>query len=132
MHFLASNKDTVANADTRDTSIKHNGNYTIKLNKDKQYGFTYHVVSFKPGDLLKISVWKYPAFQDTGRMVVSCGKDFYKFVSTGKAKDTSGWEQLEMFITVPEDNADFKIYMMNEKATNVWFDDLVIQRCPVK
>jgi len=128
--FVASNAELIDNADARDSTIKHTGNYSIKLNKDKIYGFTYHGKNFKNGDLLKITVWKYPALKDTGGLVVSCGKNFYKTVSTGEKNKSTGWEELEAYITVPEDNSNFSIYVMNDKPVNVWFDDLKIVRYP--
>lgn len=132
LHFTASNGELLDNTDTRDSTVKHNGSYSIRLNKNKQYGFTYNGTKFKPGDLLKISVWKYPAFKDTGRLVLSCGKDFYNTVSAGKNIDKSGWEELEMYIVVPEDNTSLVIYTWNDTPVNVWFDDLKIVRCSIK
>jgi len=128
LHFIASNGDLLENADTRDSLTKHHGNYSIKLNQTKQYGFTCHATNFKPGDLLKISVWKYPAFKDTGKLIASSGKDFYQTVSGGKNIDNSGWEQLVMYITVPADKNDLVIYAWNSTSANVWFDDLKIVR----
>jgi hypothetical protein len=132
LHFIASNGDLVDNVGARDSVKKHTGNYSICLNTHKEYGFTIHPANFKPGDLLKISVWKYPARIDTGSLVISCGKDFYQAVSVGKNVDKSGWEELEMCITVPEQNANLVIYTWNRTPANVWFDDIKVVRCSVK
>lgn len=128
LHFVTSGGELLDNADTRDSMVKHGGNYSIRLNKNRQYGFTYHGTKFKPGDLLKISVWKYPAYKDTGALVISCGKDFYRYVSGGDAKDSTGWIKLTMYLAVPEDDKDFKIYAWNNTPADVWFDDIKIVR----
>lgn len=132
LHFAASDGELMDNVDTRDSSMKHSDNYSIRLNKNKPYGFTYHGQNFKPGDILKITVFKYPALKDTGKLIVSCGKNFYKVVSEGKIVEKSDWVQLQLYITVPNDNSDFKIYVMNNETANVWFDDIKIVKCSVR
>lgn len=132
LHFIASNGELLDNADVRDSVVKHNGNYSICLNHRKPYGFTYHGVNFKPGDFLKITVWKYPASEDNGQLMVTCGKDFSETVIRGNNKKNLGWEQLEMYVIVPENNSDFLIYLMNNSPANVWFDDLRIVHRPFK
>lgn len=130
IHFIASNGELIDCANTRDSSVKLNGKYSCCLNKSNMYGFGYHNMAIKPGDILKVSVWKYPAIKDTGNLVVSCGKDFFKTAFDGRMDDDSCWEQLELYVIVPPDASDFKIYAINDKQTNVWFDDLKIIRYP--
>lgn len=133
VNFIASDGTLFGNGDAQDSSKAHTGKYAIRLNRaDKTFGFTYQGNKFKKGDCLKITVWKYPASKDIGRLVVSCGKDFYKNIAAGKVEDNSGWVQLEMYITVPEDNSNFKIYTLNSSPTDVWFDDLTIVKCTLK
>jgi uncharacterized membrane protein len=132
IHFVGSNGELLDNADTRDSLMKHSGNYSICLNKNKIYGFTYHGVNYKAGDFLKITVWKYPAAKDTGRLTVSCGKDFYKTISVGEKNDKNRWEQLEIYVEVPEDHSNFGVYVTNETPVTIWFDDLKIVRCTEK
>jgi uncharacterized membrane protein len=127
-HFVASDGELIDNGDTRDSSMKRNGNSCIRLNKDKPYGFTYHGIHFTPGDMLAITVWKFPAYKDTVKLTASCGKDFYQYASSGKDTDKSGWEKLELNVTVPENDSNFTIYVVNETRTNVWFNDLKIVR----
>ncbi len=132
LHFTTSDEELLDNADARDSSLKHTGGYSICLNEKKPYGFTYHGVNFKPGDRLKITVWKYPAAKDTGKLVASCGKGFYKVSSWGTAADKSGWAQLQMYVTVPDDCTNLLIYVMNNAPADVWFDDMKIVRCSLK
>jgi len=131
-HFIALNGELLDNADARDSLMKHSGSYSARLNNSNEYGFTYHATKFKPGDLLKITVWKYPAFLDTGKLVLSCGKHFRMDVSGGKNIDSLGWEQLQAYVIVPEDDTNLVIYTWNRTSANVWFDDLKIVRCSIR
>jgi hypothetical protein len=128
LHFIASNGELLTDVDTRDSVVKHGGKYTIRINKNKQYGFTYNNPNIKSGDILKITVWKYPAYSDTGSLVVTSGKDFYKSIFAGTEKDSAGWVKLTIYATVPKDKSDLKVYTWNATAASVWFDDLKIVR----
>jgi len=131
-HLLASNGEVLSNMGTRDSLVRHSGKYSICVNKHMQYGFVYQPMNLKTGDLLKISVWKYPAYRDTGSFVVSCGGDYYKSISLGSEKDSTGWTRITMYISVPENHTDFKIYTWNGEKANVWFDDMKIVKYTLK
>jgi len=128
LNFVASNGELLENGNTRDSVKKHFGNYSVHLTKENPYGFTYHAAAFKKGDFVKAIVWKYPAEQTDGNLVVSCGKNFYMANSNGENRDSSGWVQINTYIMVPDDHSDFKIYLWNKADKDIWFADLKIVR----
>jgi len=128
LHFVASNGELLDNANSMDSTKKHWGASSAHLTKENPYGFTYHGVNYKSGDFLKISVWKYPVENEDGSLVISCGKDFYISHTEGETNDSSGWTQINIYLRVPDDHSDFKIYVWNKGTKDIWFDDLKIMK----
>jgi uncharacterized membrane protein len=132
LHFVASNGELVNGVSARDSLIKRTGKYSIRINKNNQYGFGYYGKNLKSGDLLKVSVWEYPVYHDTGRLIVDGGKDFYKTTLGVNEKDNKGWGELILYVTVPKDHDNLVIYTWNATSADVWFDDLKIVRWSIK
>lgn len=110
------------------------GNYSCKVGTGKgiQYGFGYQLKGGKPGEVYKISVWRYKTPQKEGRLVVqnSGGSAFYQMEEIPVAVEASGWEQLSTTFAIPfGDPPDYyNIYVYASGFHNVFFDDLTIEK----
>ncbi|MCB0686213.1 MAG: DUF2142 domain-containing protein [Saprospiraceae bacterium] len=115
------------NADTRSRESCRSGNYALKLNADKPYGFTFRSYNAKAGDVIKVSVWKLGQY---GSIVLSGdgGKSFYKGSSTSRGIDERGWEELSITYTLQDGlkGRELGIYIFNNHDASSYFDDLEI------
>lgn len=103
------------------------GKHSIKLTKEKPWGFIIHPDNLTTGDILYISVWHYSK-DNNGCLSISNGNDRSITTSSGIKQDSAGWEKLELYCGVPADHSTFKIYVWNNGNGPVWFDDLEIKR----
>ncbi|MGP8217394.1 MAG: DUF2079 domain-containing protein [Bacteroidia bacterium] len=127
-YLVASDGEMVSGTDTRDSSKARHGKYSCRLTKDKPFGMTLNDSTFSAGTILAVSIWRYSDNND-GALVISCGKDFYQTSNVPQVKDSLGWQQLFLYVVVPPDHSNFRIYTWNTGDTPVWFDDLKILKC---
>ena len=123
-HLIASNGGLVSTG-KRDSIKVRRGKYSCKLAKDNSFGMTLTDSSFTPGTILAVSIWRYSK-DNGGTLVVSSGKDIYQTTEEPIIKDSLGWQQLLIYITVPPNHKVFNFYAWNQGDTPVWFDDLKI------
>lgn len=126
--LIASNGANIYFAQSRDSTMARSGKYSCKLSTADPFGMTYIDSNLKENDIVYASIWRHSEGVDNGILVVSCGKDFYTASSTPSGKDAAGWEQIEIFVKVPADFHNFRIYAWGNKDTPVWFDDLKVMR----
>ena len=83
-------KVVLENADTRSTEKSRSGDYSLKLDVNNPYGFTYRTHDWSMGDVIQVSVWR---FGEGGSIVISGdgGNQFYLGSSAYSEMDSSGW-----------------------------------------
>jgi len=105
----------------------HTGLYSLKLTPDYSCGFTYRFFNCKMGDKINVTVWRYGK---VGSIVITgdSNKDFYVAESKVIAKDSMGWEQLQLNFKVPKnmEQKETGIFLYDMGTDTVYFDDLVI------
>lgn len=119
------------NADCRNDSLALSGRYSLKLDKNKPFGFTFLIKNAHPDDYYEITVWR-KADVKTGVIVASDKKsqNFYQKGSNVIKKDTNGWEQLQLELFIPPQYGitDYKVYIYNPSEHVAYFDDFKITR----
>ncbi len=110
------------------------GNYSCKIETGKgiQFGFGYRLSSGKPGEIYRVSVWRFKNPKNEGRLVIqnSGGPPFYKMEEIPVKVEDSGWEQLSTTFVIPfgEQPDYFNIYVYASGFNEVYFDDLVVEK----
>lgn len=122
------------NANGRTNERAFEGNYSIKLAPDNQYGMFISFDIPKVNDEYEASVWCYenPADADTTHwrfIVASVGKSFWKG-STEIVEKRNGWGKLQIKFTIPQGvySDPLVFYCWNNTKNNVYFDNLTIKR----
>lgn len=103
------------------------GNYSVALYSEQPYGFTYRFYSGKPGDIIKIEVWR---LGNSGNIVLvgESGKAFYLTSSKVTDTDANGWDKLEYSHTLQSTmkGKEIGIYLFNNSSDTSYFDDISI------
>jgi hypothetical protein len=132
-HLVASDNELINNdSSTLSSERAHTGKYSVKLTKEKAYGMSIHPMNVVSGDMLCISIWRFSEKEGDGVLLASTGKGFYVPSSGSVAKDSTGWEQLVIYCSVPEDYKDFTVYIWDNGEKPVWFDDMEIKKVTIK
>lgn len=128
-HLITSDGEAVDyDTATWSTEKAHSGNHSLKLTKEKPYGFSFQPRNLKTGDILCVSVWRHTDSNNAGNLVISNGQDLYLPTSIGTEKDSAGWDKLILYCGVPVDYTGFTIYLWDNGDSPVWFDDLKIEK----
>jgi len=116
---------------TRSNEMAKSGRYSIKLDKNQQFSLDYTLENAKPGDDYKIKIWRYSENND-GFIVVSSNPSsfFYQQNSEAIKTDDRGWKLIQLIFTIPEniDNNLLKMYVWNSGSSEMFFDDLTIEK----
>ncbi len=116
---------------TRTKETSRSGDYSIKLSKKRQYGFSYVVDHVKTDDYYQITVWRK---SDGNHGILVAASDvatkYYKVSKTTVAVDKDGWEQIKLGVSIPPhlNNTKFKFYCWNPDTVPAYFDDIKIER----
>ena len=120
------------NGHTQSDSFSLSGNYSCMLKESNglQFGMTYRLTQFQPGDLFKLSVWRYRPSGGNGLLVVNAhnGPEFYIEENYPTNINDEGWEKLEYFITAPDKTEALVVYVYSGGDAPVFFDDLKIEK----
>ena len=115
------------NADSRTKEKARSGTYSLRLDANNSYGFTYRFSNGQIGDIIRVSVWR---LGENGSIVISgdSGNEFYLGSSTYSEVDSSGWKKLNMSYTLQNDmkGKEVGIYIFNNHEKHSYFDDLEI------
>ena len=121
-----------ANGNTQSDEAALSGQYSCKVPEGNglQFGITYQLEAFQPGDLFKVSVWRLRPQGGNGLLVVAGteGSKFYLERNYPIQKNQDGWEKIEYFFNAPEDSRELRIYVYTNGNAPVYFDDLRIER----
>ena len=124
---------TYARGNLQSDERSRSGNFSCKISKGKgiQYGFGYQLKQFQPGEVYRVSVWRFRNPQQEGRLVIqnSGGQDFYRMEEIPVEVEESGWEKLSTTFVIPfgEQPDYYNIYVYASGFHEVFFDDLVIE-----
>jgi len=101
------------------------GNYSVKLSPEMPFGCDFKL-KVKPGDFLRVKVWRFPVFEGSVIAASANAGQFYRADQAKIGKSPSGWEQIELAFYIPNniDNQDIKIYLWNYGNQDAYFDDL--------
>lgn len=112
----------------------YSGEYSIGLTDQKEFAAFTTFKRVKPGDQFTVRVWRWDPTASAGLVLSDDeSKGFYHYTSTNIIqRDESGWEQLELSVTVPLDASfqSISIYLWNSLKQDVWFDDMEVFRTP--
>lgn len=124
---FVTNGDKFKGAQFRSSDKSRSGKYSVKLNKDQPFGFTYAVEKVKKGDIIKASVWKHKD-ASSGGLVISgeTEEDQYEFNFLYK-KEEAEWGQIELFFVAQKDYERIVVYALNGDASPAYFDDMKIE-----
>ncbi len=126
---------TFLKADQVITTEHHSGKNSIHLSQATPYGLDLFF-NVKPGDSVSASVWR-KSSSKTPSIVLSAAKDQNYFYTGGNTViniDTTGWEQIQLTIKIPQDYKEsalhFYVFLCGIK--DAYIDDVSISVYPAK
>lgn len=130
--LFISNNVEFKNGNAQSEDFAHSGKFSVKLNKDSQYGLGFTIEDVHPGEAFHVSVWR-KSTNGKGALVIvgdTKGFLFYAKENIATSKDENGWEKLSLSFIAPISNQskDYKLYVYNPNKNYVYFDDLKIIR----
>ena len=108
-NIITSDGQRLIPLDNRDTSRPYRGKYSVKADSKLPYALMLDDKKVRAGDLLRISVWRHTDNANSGALIVEYNKDPDQTLrcAYGINKDSLGWDQLQVYVTVPEKHEDF-------------------------
>ncbi len=129
------NNELFGNANTQSNEKAHSGKFSVKLTKRHPFAMSYTIKNVQPDDYYQITVWRYNK-NNKGVLVISdkTAKKYYITTYKSIEKDKNGWQLLKIDAEVSPNikNKNLKIYVWNNDADSVYFDDLTIVKLPGK
>ncbi len=125
------------NTNTRSAERARSGQFSMKLAPESPYGATISLDTFQKYDRFVVKVWRYPAKSDGAIVVAADDANDAFFLENAYIveRDSAGWEQLELAVTIPEAvvGKKGKFFLWNPaKEGATWFDDLELRRLRAK
>ncbi len=126
-YFLLEENDEIKlnNTNIQTDENSYSGNYSIKLSKIKQFGFTHKLNNIKKGDRFVVSVWR---LGEDGVIVFQ--EDVKGGIYSNSAKiitTDNKWTQIEHeFIATKDFTNTVKIYIWYSANDSAYFDDYKI------
>ena len=105
------------------------GSNSVKLTKEKAFGFGFDIPSLKGTEAITISVWRYAGSQSPEPgVIVGNIKGKYWEDCTTVVEHKEGWERLECTLDPPFSckGKDLSIYCWNRGNYPIYFDDLKV------
>jgi hypothetical protein len=130
-HFLTNREDIqLMNTDRRVSDKAHSGKYSILLESNNPYGFTFTLENLQPCEKILVSTWKFSP-NNSIKAIITMGNVFYlqnpNFIVD---REENGWVRQVQEFSIPKDakttNATF--FLFNPTPEKVYFDDLMIVR----
>jgi hypothetical protein len=111
----------------RSKEMSRSGVYSLKLDKDNPFGFSYTFENVKKGDVIEATVWRNQE-ANSGMLVISDankGEDVYE--SSFVAQRTiDGWSLVKLFHVAQQDYDALIVYAFNGAEEEAYFDDFTI------
>ncbi|MGB0368394.1 MAG: hypothetical protein ACPGD8_03250, partial [Flavobacteriales bacterium] len=99
--FVSEEGELLNQGNLQSDKVAFSGSYSVELQKDSEYGFTYHVNDVKEGERFKLKVKRYSK-SGSGSLVLAAKRIKLGFFSTSQAltkKNANGWDELELNAT---------------------------------
>jgi hypothetical protein len=126
------------NAAGRTNEQAFEGQYSVKLTPEREFGFSITLGTPKRKELYEGSVWFHEdkiSADTTGWpfIVVTIGKHFWQG-TIDVVQKKNGWNKLEFNIVVPDSayTDPLVVYCWNNTKNNVYFDNMTIKRKNIK
>ncbi len=132
--FFVTGSHQFSGGELRSDERARSGRYScrIGLGENLPHGFGYELIGAAPGEMYKVSVWRYKFPEKEGRLAVrgSGDSELDIYESFPKETDTNGWEKLEIQFTVPFENVPevIHVFVYASGLKEVFFDDLSIEK----
>jgi len=125
--MLFCNNALFGNADNRSSNMARSGQYSIKLDGNNRYGFTYRINGIRVGEKIKASVW----YKGNEGNLILAGKnmnELYTGQNIPDSTDLSGWQRLTKSVTISKKIEDSEIimYVYYTGQDSAYFDDINI------
>ena len=109
----------------------YTGKYSLKLDKNIKFGFSYTIENVKANEHYVISAWRFSK-KPKGGIVASHmdSQRFYQAQKISTNKTESGWEELVLDFIIPSaiDGESIKVYAWNPDTNTVsYYDDFNIK-----
>ena len=118
------------NGNYQTDEMAFSGNYSVLLQKGREYGMTYDINDVKEGERFIIRVKRYSQ-SSAGSLDLAGRKVHLCYFATSLAitkKSSDGWDELELDVIIPFGVDSIRIYLTNNADEPVYFDDLEILR----
>lgn len=127
--FVKDKSDTLAisNSISGSDEKAFSGEFSVKLTEKVPYGFGHKIYNAQKGDRIVVSAWQLgKASNIVFNELIENG--LYYQSSRAFGKETLGWKYMEAEFFVPKDmtGTELRIYVWNNSAQNVYFDDFKI------
>lgn len=110
------------------------GRYSCRVppGEGLQFGFTAYLDAFQPGEVYRVSVWRWKNQRPHAYLTVQAEGPENIFRSTDQpvSLENSGWEMLQLYFMVPFDKKVRRLsaYVYTDGRDTVWFDDLRVEK----
>lgn len=115
------------NPSSQSDDFAYSGQYSIKLFPGDPYGLTTEIMNVEPDDYLQITVWR-KSKNRNGVISIDGGAEFYYTAQEVIEDGDDGWHKIsaEYFAPSNFNSGKVKIYLWNNSADTIYFDDLNI------
>ena len=118
-------KISLSNANCRTQQYSRTGDFSFKLNKEKQFGPSLRLDSIKMGDVVYASVYRKKGLSNGHLVIAACDKGQYESNQIS-LEEKVVWEQVKCTFVAKKDYDFVTVYLWNPNEEDVYFDDLAI------
>jgi hypothetical protein len=123
---IASSAEEVQDGRTDEKS--RTGAYSLGLNSETPYGFSYTLKGVKNGDCFVVSVWRSLEDQKGSIIITGKGGERKLYEENSKVVEESGdWGLIKTYFVAHEDYRSLKIYVRNSNEQWAFFDDFSVE-----
>ena len=130
-HFLTNQENIQLINTGRQVSDKsHSGEYSILLESNNPYGFTFTMENLQPCEKILVSTWKLSATKSVKAILIMENGSHMRNPDFIVDRDENGWVRQVQEFTIPKDTKTDKasFFLFNPTSEKVYFDDLMIVR----
>lgn len=112
---------------TNETAFE--GNYSIKLDTTKPYGFSYKIYDLKPEEYLEISIWIKNPVGKSALVASINGLQDYTIASdhNNKMQEKNGWSNYLLTLQIDNENDSLTVFAFSGNETH-YFDNIEIRK----
>lgn len=129
--YLLTNKNAVLIQNSLRVNDKsYRGEYSLLLNKENPYGFTFKLKDVKPCEKILVSVWANPIQHASTATLVSGYFNYIPGLHMLRVNAGNGWGRSSIEFKVPANfhEKELTFHLHNGSEEGIWFDDLMIVR----